>query len=305
MARSPGISPSLVTALNNEKELAGSRERSGSSQQQQQQQQKDPPNVDPATVSSSSSGAVFFDAGSLSTASDTPATSSGQDLIFEATASAPAAAVRPSPGVSRSYVTSPPYLCDPSPHDADTSLDIFRSRFLPFFPVIHLVPEVTAQHLLADRPVLMRAIMTVATPSTERKLARGAELKRILAHATLLENQSNIDVLLGLLVFIAWGNDQVLNKVGNRKMGNLSRPMVLAMSIVSELRWNKPHAPINYMATSLPIQSPILVCDEQQQQQQQRGGDQVSLEIQRAVLGCFILSSLYVSSLSIFFLVTL
>jgi hypothetical protein len=140
----------------------------------------------------------------------------------------------------------------------------------------------------------MRAIMAVATPSTQQKLARSAELKRILAHATLLENQSNIDLLLGLLVFITWSNDQFLNKVGNRKVGSLSRPMVLAMSIVSELHWNRPLAHSNHMVASLPIHSSFPVGEEQ------LGGDQDSLEIQRAVLGCFMLSSLCVISLRLF-----
>ncbi|KUI53633.1 hypothetical protein VP1G_01040 [Cytospora mali] len=276
VARSPGVSASLRKALNDDdEELEDPRARSVSSEQEQEQH---PQNVEPATVSSSSSGAVFTE--SVSTAAATPLTStSGHDLLCEA---------RPSPGVSCSCATRP-HSCDSSPHDAEICLQMFRSRFLPFFPFIYLAPNISAQILLMTRPVLMRAIMAVATPSTQQKLARGAELKRVLAHATLLENQSNIDLLLGLLVFIAWSNDQFLNKVGNRKMGSLSRPMMLAISIVSELQWNRPAAQSNHMAASLPMQSAFPVGDEQ------RGGDQDSLEIQRAVLGCFMLSS-FISS---------
>lgn len=274
VARSPGVSASLRKALDDDEGFADSRARSASSEQERDQ---DPPEVDPATVSSSSSGTVFT--GSVSAAAATPVTStSGHDLLCEA---------RPSPGVSCSCATRP-HSCDVSSHDAETCLHMFRSRFLPFFPFIHLAPEVTAQHILMSRPLLMRAIMAVTTPSTGRKLARGAELKRILAHATLLESQSNIDLLLSLLVFIAWSNDQFLNRVGNRKMGSLSRPMVLAVSIVTELHWNRPLAHANHMVASLPMQSAIPVSDEQ------CDGDQASLEIQRAVLGCFMLSSLCV-----------
>lgn len=273
------MSASLRKALNdddddNDDDVENPGARSASSEQEQEQH---PQNVDPATVSSSSSGAVFT--GSVSTAAATPVTfTSGHDLLCE---------TRSSPGINCSCATRPHSL-DSSPHDAEICLQIFRSRFLPFFPFIHLAQNITAQQLLMTRPVLMRAIMAVATPSTQQKLARGAELKRILAHATLLENQSNIDLLLGLLVFIAWSNDQFINKVGNRKMGSLSRPMVLAMSIVSELHWNRPLAHYNHMVASLPIQSAFPVGDDQ------RSGDQDSLEIQRAVLGCFMLSSLFV-----------
>ncbi|ROV97072.1 hypothetical protein VMCG_07537 [Cytospora schulzeri] len=268
VARSPGVSASLRKALNDDDEnLEDPRPRSASSEQEQEEQEQHPRNVDPPTVSSSSSGAVF--PGSVSTAAATTITStSGHDLLCEA---------RPSPGVSCSCATRP-HLCDSSPHDAEVCLQMFRSRFLPFFPFIHLTQDTSAQYLLMTRPVLMRAIMAVATPSTQQKLARGAELKRILAHATLLENQSNIDLLLGLLVFIAWSNDQLLNKVGDRKMGSLSRPMVLAMSIVSELHWDRPLAHSNHMAASLPMQSAFQGGDEQ------HGADQDSLEIQRAML---------------------
>jgi hypothetical protein len=68
----------------------------------------------------------------------------------------------------------------------------------------------------APRPVLPVPchFVTVASPSTQQKLARGRELKRILAQNTLLENQSNIDLLLGLLTYVAWSYDQFLNRSG-------------------------------------------------------------------------------------------
>lgn len=272
VAQSPDVSASLRKALDSEEGLADSRERP-----ERSEQEEDPPRTDPATVSSSSSDTVFTRPGS--TSASTPVTStSGHDLLCEA---------RPSPGVGCSCATRP-HMCDSLPQDADICLQAFRTRFLLFFPFIHFAPEVDAQALQMNRPVLMRAIMAVATPSTKQKLARGAELKRILTQATILENQSSIDLLLGLLVFIAWSNDQFLNKVGRQKMGSLSRPMVLAMSIVLERHWNKPVAHTNHMVTSLPIQSALPVRDER------RDGIQDPLEIQRAVLGCFMLSSLCV-----------
>lgn len=79
--------------------------------------------------------------------------------------------------------------------DADVCLQAFRKRLLPFFQFIYFSPEVDVQYLLVNQPVLMRAIMTVATPSTKQKLARGAKLKRILTQAMILETQSNIFAL--------------------------------------------------------------------------------------------------------------
>lgn len=122
---------------------------------------------------------------------------------------------------------------------------------------MNFAPEVDAQYLQVKRPVLMCAIMKMATPSTEQKLAQAAELKRILTEAMALGNQSSIDLLLALLVFVAWSNDQFLNKGGGKKMGSLSRAMVLATSIVMELHWGKPVAHTNHIVSSLPIRSAL------------------------------------------------
>lgn len=249
VAHSPDSLGALRKAFDNKFDLDVS-ERAGSTPDPQHADQT---SSDPPTVSSSSSSAVVVDVESLFSAS-APASVSGSLL----------------------------------PGEADACLELFRSSFLPHLPFIHLTSETTAQHLLSHRPILMRAILTVTTPSTHTKLERGRELRRVLANATLVENQSGIDLLLGYLVFIAWSNDQSLNRIGNRKMGSLSRPMQMAMSVVSELRWNQPLSRDNHMVASIPTQSSLLAGEQGSR------SDSCSLERQRAVLGCFILSSLYV-----------
>ncbi|KAL7625010.1 hypothetical protein AAE478_004224 [Parahypoxylon ruwenzoriense] len=131
--------------------------------------------------------------------------------------------------------------------EAQEYLDIFRDQMLPSFAFIHLPPNVTAQRLHQERPFLLRAILAVVSPSKQQKLERGRELKQTLAQAALIENQSNIDLLLGLLTFIAWSQDQFLNK-----SGTLSRLMLLAMSLACDLRLNKP------LATDAHMLKPIV-----------------------------------------------
>jgi len=155
---------------------------------------------------------------------------------------------------------------------------------LQYFAFIHIPPDLTAQQLRQDRPFLFRAIVAVASPSTQQKLARGRELKHILAQTTLLENQSSIDLLLGLLTYVAWSYDQFLNR-----SGTLSRLTLLAMSLVYDLRLNKPLPPDVHMIG--PFGSGFDGCYRDASEDT----GQRFLEQQRAVLGCFLLSSMCVS----------
>jgi hypothetical protein len=178
------------------------------------------------------------------------------------------------------YTASLPQVDSPPITDAgaeaETSLQIFRSRMLQDFAIMHLAPDLTAHLLRQDRPFVLRAIIAVTSTSAKQKIARGKELKRDLAQAVVVENQSSIDLLLGLLIYISWGHDQFL-------MGSctLSRLMIMAMSIVCDLRLDKPVPPDVHM---LGHYTGYEGC--------YGDGSEATLERQRAVLGCFLLSSL-------------
>jgi len=99
----------------------------------------------------------------------------------------------------------------------------------------------------------------------------------------LVEHQSSIDLLLGLLVFLSWSHDHFL-----RKTGTLSRLMSLAMSLVCDLRLNKPLPPEAHMMTTF-------VNDGSYRDPSDEPDYWRHLELQRAVLACFLLSTLCVS----------
>ena len=93
---------------------------------------------------------------------------------------------------------------EPSSDQAEEYLDIFRSRMATYFPFI-LVPETTAAHeLRRDRPFLWLCIMSVAAKSTAQQKALGREVKITMGREIIAEGKNNIDLLLGLLVFVAW-----------------------------------------------------------------------------------------------------
>lgn len=155
---------------------------------------------------------------------------------------------------------------------------------LPCFPLINLAPDITAWQLHRDRPILFQAIVTITTFSTQEKLARAEELKRILFTSALLNVESNIDLLLGLLTYIAWSSDAFL---GGADL--VSRLMMLAISLVYDLRLFKPSPPdVKLMMTI--TQGHAYENDQNTSDETVQG----FLEKQRAVLACFVLSSKYV-----------
>ncbi|GLA30820.1 hypothetical protein AnigIFM63326_009255 [Aspergillus niger] len=159
----------------------------------------------------------------------------------------------------------------------EESLDIFRTRMLQYFPFLHLPSN--AQWMRQERPFLFLCIMAVTCPSIPTKLALGEKIRKIATERMFLSSDPgavNLDLLLGLLTVLAWGYDHLLHDTA---MG-LPRFTQLAITVVYELRLNKP----------LPDDSNVLTAG--------LGGCASSraptrtLEEQRAVLACFVLSSI-------------
>ena len=93
---------------------------------------------------------------------------------------------------------------EPSSDQAEEYLNIFRPHTATYFPFI-LVPESTAAHeIRRDRPFLWLCIMSVAAKSTAQQKALGREVKITMGREIIAEGKNNIDLLLGLLVFVAW-----------------------------------------------------------------------------------------------------
>ncbi|KAH8701970.1 hypothetical protein BGW36DRAFT_109180 [Talaromyces proteolyticus] len=228
-------------------------------------------------VNSSAPSAEFrrlLDSGSIpsstSGSKDTPANSIS-------TSGGPTPATDLSPMGPNPFSQSP---SNPSAVQPDECLGFFRSRMLPCFPFINLTPDITARQLYQDRPFLFQAILTVTTFSTQRKLALVEELKRILFTSALLNLQSNIDLLLGLLTYLAWSTDAFLGRADL-----VSRLMMLAISLVYDLRLFKPSPPDVKLVMTI-TQGRTYENDENTIETVQ-----LFMEKQRALLACFVLSS--------------
>ena len=93
---------------------------------------------------------------------------------------------------------------EPTPDEAEDYLKRFRPNITTYFPFILVPKSTTAQELRRDRPFLWLCIMSVASKSTVQQKALGREIKITMGREILVEGKNNIDLLLGILVFVAW-----------------------------------------------------------------------------------------------------
>jgi hypothetical protein len=162
----------------------------------------------------------------------------------------------------------------------------------PHFPFFHLPPDLTAWQLRIDRPILFQAILTVTTLSSQKKLQQAEHFKHLIFTSALIEAQSSIDLLLGILTYIAWSTDAFLGRANL-----LSRMMMLAISLVYDLRFFKPSTP----DVQLIVRLTQGYSESEHLKGDASGGGtlQSFLEQQRAVLACFVLSSKYATILTL------
>ncbi|KAJ5515028.1 C6 transcription factor [Penicillium fimorum] len=184
---------------------------------------------------------------------------------------------------------NPPFLSHPyplspstsSPNQTEERLNFFRTRMLPSFPFLNFTPDMTGWFLRQNRPFLFQAIHTVTTFSTQERLIQVEELKRLLFTSALIKVESNIDLLLGLLTYLAWSTDAFLGRADL-----ISRLMMLAISLVYDLRLFKPSSP------GVKVMMAITQGDsDKTDHSPEEEAPYCVFERQRAVLACFILSS--------------
>ncbi|KLU90437.1 hypothetical protein MAPG_10291 [Magnaporthiopsis poae ATCC 64411] len=90
--------------------------------------------------------------------------------------------------------------------EAELSLDAFRSRFIRFFPFMHIPVSMTAQHLERDRPLTLLAIRCVTAKSFAKQHELGDELRDLIANKAVIHHENSMDILLALLTFAGWAH---------------------------------------------------------------------------------------------------
>ncbi|KAG9229196.1 hypothetical protein BJ875DRAFT_475560 [Amylocarpus encephaloides] len=160
--------------------------------------------------------------------------------------------------------------------EAEEYLNIFRTQKLQFLPFLHLCPSISAAQLQRERPFLWICIMAISVRSTTQQIEISRTVRLNLSRLMLLELEIDVDLLLGLLVFLAWTNCQIQGKQA------LSIFTQMAVSLVHDLGLNKSvengYAEV-FNLYSFGYQEPSKYTAR-------------TMEERRAVLGCFLVSSM-------------
>ncbi|KAE8405050.1 hypothetical protein BDV37DRAFT_246275 [Aspergillus pseudonomiae] len=161
---------------------------------------------------------------------------------------------------------------------AQSFIDIYKTEMALHFPFVVISPEVTAPDLRQEKPFLFLALLASAAYSNmplQRVL--GKEIKRIIASRMIMRGDVSFEFLQGMLVFLAWSHY-------HSRPHRYTQFLQLAIGLLVELRLDRPPQTKTWK-TALRFNKEYALDDE----------DYVrpswGLEEQRAVVGCYYLSS--------------
>ncbi|KAK5124876.1 hypothetical protein LTR85_001066 [Meristemomyces frigidus] len=166
--------------------------------------------------------------------------------------------------------------------EADILLDRFRRLMAPGMPFIVLAPEITAQQLYNQKPVLLHAIVTVTYfHDLPRQQGMVKQLMRDISERVLMNSEKNIGILQGILVFVAWYHPHVFWGQQTTNLLHLSIALTIDMGI--DRLPGSCHTDFKHAATKA-VHGPNLVARAP------------TLEEHRALAGVFYLTSMLASS---------
>ena len=143
-------------------------------------------------------------------------------------------------------------------------VDIYRTMS-DYFPFVTLPKECSCRDLLQQRPMLMFAVLTVASSdSVLLQLALSREFRKV-ATVKIMNGEKSLDLLQGLIVFVAWHHHYMDAQA-------VSIPMLLqiCVGIANDLGLD---------SLSTPMRSPL------------HRDDPRNKEAKKAYLGCYYLAS--------------
>ncbi|KAL4995730.1 hypothetical protein BDV10DRAFT_187770 [Aspergillus recurvatus] len=165
---------------------------------------------------------------------------------------------------------------EPTTPQAEECLTTFRTQLLPYFPCVYISSDMTAQQLRERRPFTWLCIMSVTCKSAAQRQALNDKIKTTVAQQMVHSSAStDVDILLGLLIYLGWSNQQVHNKA------NLYVFTQLVHAAVYELGIHNPSAKPKMMA--------LCVYTEEEENAPVPGQ---SMEERRAVLASFLITSI-------------
>ncbi|KAL3487457.1 hypothetical protein BJX62DRAFT_253954 [Aspergillus germanicus] len=161
---------------------------------------------------------------------------------------------------------------------AERYLNIFRTKLTPHFPFVVVSPGISVKQLRQKKQFLCLAILASASyENMPLQRAMGHEFKKAVASRMIIGGEISFELLQGLMVFLAWSHY-------HSRPHRYTQFLQLAISLVVDLRLDRPPQTAMWKTT--------LRFDLQENPQKQTlGRPSLGSDGQRAVLGCYYLSS--------------
>ncbi|OBT70315.1 hypothetical protein VE03_00317 [Pseudogymnoascus sp. 23342-1-I1] len=179
----------------------------------------------------------------------------------------------------KANATTPSFPTNTLPEEIaelEEALETYRAKMAPFFPLVIIEKNVTARELMEERPFLSLVIRAICPKSTSKQAELGIEIRRVLGREMLIEGAKNIDLLLGLLVFSAWGHFYLYNKP------IISTIIHLATSVAFDLGLTKP----------VPTEPALIMLAYNAQGCPKSANSAIrTMEERRSIIGLFLISS--------------
>ncbi|KAK0634547.1 hypothetical protein B0T17DRAFT_513611 [Bombardia bombarda] len=191
----------------------------------------------------------------------------------------------PSPVFSTTAAAAAPasLLYEPCPSEAEEHLANFRLNKLKYFPFVWIPATTSAAQLKQEKPFLWLCVMYAGSKSTAQQKMLAKVIRQTIAQEMVVASTANMDILLGTLAFIAWSNYQVASKPCLTVFSQLAVSMVFELGLAkSETKPETTTQPPNYPCGTLRYARPRTPR---------------TMEERRAVLGCFLATSMISSFL--------
>ncbi|KAF3010692.1 hypothetical protein E8E13_005864 [Curvularia kusanoi] len=160
--------------------------------------------------------------------------------------------------------------------EADVLLKEYR-KMSESFPFVPLAPDMTAQRLYNDSPMLFLAMMTAASwREHTRQMSLDAVFRQELAHRTIIRPRRNLGLVQGVLVYLSW-----YHFVFSHKTQQIFFLHHLVIGLAIDIGLHRDFQPLFFPHT----------------QKMQDLDSKAKRERKRAFLGCYYLSSMVAAAL--------
>jgi hypothetical protein len=89
--------------------------------------------------------------------------------------------------------------------EANHLIEVFKFQMSPQFPFVIIPLHLRARELRHEMPFLCRAVMVVAScKRVARQAVLRKEMMREICERVFMESEKSLELLQGLLVFVAW-----------------------------------------------------------------------------------------------------